>query len=98
MRFFSRVVFICNCCFILAVIMLIIENAHKKNGIFSGAIIINPLQSLLVILGYGAVFINLIFNLLLLGLFITKSKHAVTRWLLWTNLILLIIQICYFTY
>lgn len=96
MRFFSRVVFICNCSFIIAVILRLYENAHKKNGNFNGAIQIQPLQSTLVILGYGAIFINLIFNILLFGLFITKKKQAVAKWLFWTNFLFLILQIYYF--
>jgi hypothetical protein len=96
MKFFSRVVFICNCCFIIAVLLRWVENAQKKNGNFNGAISINPLESMLVILGYGAVYINLIFNLFLLALFISKRKPLVARWLLWGNFLFLILQIYYF--
>lgn len=96
MRFFSRVVFICNGCFVVAVIMNIINNAHKKNIHFSGAIQINPLESTLVIMGYGAIFINFIFNIFVLALLVTKSKQTTTRWIIWANFIFLLTQIFYF--
>ena len=96
MKFFSRVVFICNCCFIIAVVLRLVENAHKKNGNFNGAIQINPIESTLVVLGYGAIYINLIFNFFLWGLFMSKKKPSVTRWLIWTNFLFLILQVYYF--
>ena len=96
MKFFSRVVFICNCCFIIAVVLRLVENAHKKNGNFNGAIQINPIESTLVVLGYGAIYINLIFNFFLWGLFMSKKKLSVTRWLIWTNFLFLILQVYYF--
>jgi hypothetical protein len=96
MKFFSRVVFICNCCFIIAVILRFVENAYKKNGNFNGYIKIQPLESTLVVLGYGAIFINFIFNIFLLVLLITKTKQAVTKWLIWVNFLFLFLQVYYF--
>ncbi len=97
MRFFSRVVFICNCCFIIAVILRLYENAHKKNGNFNGAIQIQSLESTLVILGYGAVFINLIFNIFILGSFAIK-KQPIAKWLIWSNFLFLLLQVYYFLF
>lgn len=96
MRFFARVVFICNCSFVMAVILRLYENAHKKEGNFNGAIQIQPLESTLVILGYGAIFINLIFNIFMLGLFTTKTQQPIAKWLMWINFLFLILQIYYF--
>lgn len=76
--------------------MRLVENAHKKNANFNGAIQIHPLESTLVVLGYGAIYSNFIFNFFLLALFISKRKSTVTRWLLWTNFLFLILQIYYF--
>lgn len=98
MKFFSRIVFICNCCFIVAVILRLYENAHKIDGNFNGAIQIQPLESTLVILGYGAIFINLIFNLILLGFIITKAKWNVPKWLVRVNFIMLLLQVYYFLF
>ena len=98
MKFFSKVVFICNCCFILAVILRWVENMQKKEGNFNGAIQINSLESMLVILGYGAIFVNLVFNISLLLLFVLKSKHAVPKWLVYTNILFFFLQIYYFLF
>jgi hypothetical protein len=97
MRFFSKLVVICNGCFIIAVILRVIENINKKNVVFTGAIILNPIESTFVILGYGAITINVIFNLILLILFIRKRKPQIPSWTIWFNFILLIIQVCYFS-
>ncbi len=98
MKFFSRIVFICNSCFIIAVILRLYENAHKKDGNFNGAIQIQPLESTLVVLGYGAIFINLVFNLIVLVFFVAKAKQPVAKWLIWTNFLLLVLQLYYFLF
>ena len=98
MRFFSKVVFICNCCFIIAVILRWFENTQKKNGNFNGAIQINSLESMFVILGYGAIFVNLVFNISVLLLYLLKLKHAVPKWLMLVNFLLFFLQIYYFLF
>lgn len=79
-------------------VLRLIENAHKKNGNFNGAIQIHSLESTLVVLGYGAIYINFIFNVFLLVLYISKIKPMVTRWLLWANFLFLILQVYYFLF
>ena len=96
MRFFSRVVFICNCCFVLAVILRFVEGAHKLNGHATEVITLHPLASLLVTLGYGAIVVNFIFNVFLAVLKVIKFKHKVTKWLIWANFLFLVIQVYYF--
>ena len=97
MRFFSKIVFICNCCFIAAVILRFVENANKKKGNFDGNIILQPLESTFVVLGYGAIFINLVFNLFVLVMLSQKkSDFKISKWLIWTSFIFFIIQIYYF--
>jgi hypothetical protein len=96
MKFFAKLVFICNCCFILAVILRLVENAHKKVGNFNGSIKIQPLESILVILGYGAVYINFIFNIFLLVLILSNRKKTSPHWLNWVNFLFLILQVYYF--
>lgn len=97
MRFFSKIVFICNCCFIAAVILRFVENANKKKGNFDGNIILQPLESTLVVLGYGAIFINLVFNLFVLVMLSQKkSVFKIPKWIIWTSFIFFIIQIYYF--
>jgi hypothetical protein len=96
MKFFAKLVFICNCCFVIAVILRLVENAHKKAGNFNGSIKIQPLESMLVILGYGAVYINFIFNIFLLALLVFNRKKISPLWLNWVNFLFLLLQVYYF--
>jgi len=111
MRFFSKITFICNCCFVLAVILRRVENYNKKKVDFDGAIIVQPLQSTIVVLGYGAIFLNLLFlisHLLVKSLntrqaaepqqatLNTVVKQAIPAWLIRINFLFFIIQLYYF--
>ena len=96
MRFFSKIVFICNLSFIAAAILRLITIANEKKGTHDEAIILQPLVSTLVILGYGAIIINFIFNITCLSLFILKRKQPVAKWLIWVNFLFLIAQVYYF--
>jgi hypothetical protein len=98
MRFFARLVCICNGCFILAVILRFVENAHKNNGHFDGAIRINSLESTLVVLGYGAIIINFIYNLLMACFVLVKYKLPAPVWINWINFLFLLLQVYYFFY
>jgi hypothetical protein len=73
-----------------------IENLHKKNIVFTGQIKLDPVESTFVILGYGAIGINVIFNSILLILFISKRKLEIPAWMIWFNFLLLITEVCYF--
>ena len=96
LRFFSKIIFICNLCFIAAVILRWVENANKKKGDFDGVIKLQPLESTIVVLGYGAIIFNFIFNIIILALLILKKQPLVPRWLIWFNFLILIIQVYYF--
>jgi len=96
MHFFSKIVFICNLCFIAAVILRWIENANKQQGNFDGGLILQPLQSTLVVLGYGAIIVNIVFNITCLLFFVSKTVQPVSKWLIWFNFLLLLIQVYYF--
>jgi len=97
MRLFSRIVFICNICFILAVILRFVEMSMRAKGNFNGAIKFQPLESTLVILGYGAVFLNFFFILMLIFRLINK-KPTFPRWLVFFNVMMFPLQLYYFFY
>jgi hypothetical protein len=96
MRFFSKLTVICNVCFIIAVVLRVIENLYKKNIAFTGRIKLDPIESTFVVLGYSAIVINVIFNCILLILFISKRKPLIPVWIIWFNFLLLLIEVCYF--
>ena len=93
MRVFSKLVFICNLCFIAAVIFRFIELAKRNSGDFNAVIPLQPLQSTVVVLGYSAIFLNVVFFVFSLAGMIRSKMPPVPRWLLWFNLILFPIQI-----
>ena len=96
MRFFSRLVFICNICFLASIVLRLIEMVKRKDGNLDPAIGLQALQGTLVVLGYGAIFLNAIFFVwVLVGLGRGSFKNL-PRWLLWFNIVLFPIQIWYF--
>ncbi len=98
MRFFSRIVLICNVCFIIAVILRFVELLKKEKGDFDSAIPLKPLESTLVILGYSAIFVNLIFFFFTLYLLATKKIKLIPHWIVLFNICILPLQVYYFFY
>jgi hypothetical protein len=81
-RFFSRVAFICNLCFLMAVIMQMMP--HPPEG---------EMVATTIIIGYlFAVIVNLGINfwLAVLYLFTKPLKNSVPRWLIILNFLFLI--------
>lgn len=98
MRFFSKIIFICNICFIAAVIFRYIEINADKAGKNPNVLGFQPLESTLIILGYGAVIFNLIFLFSYLIAYLFKKGMSVPKWILLFNLILFFVQLIYFLY
>ena len=95
----------------MAVILRWVENANKKNTDFDGAIQFQPLKSTFVVLGYGAIFVNVLFliSYLFVKLFFKKPvklqlqtlkpvvvKQSNINALIWINFLFFIAQIYYF--
>ena len=98
MRFFAKIIFICNICFIAAVIFRYIEINADKAGKNPNVLGFQPVESTLIILGYGAVIFNFIFLLSYLIAYLFKKGMSVPKWMLLFNLVLFFIQIIYFLY
>ena len=98
MRFFSRVTLICNLCFIASVIFRLIDIAKKArvNTHTNGEVKLDPIVSSIVVLGWIAIFINIVFVCLFLARFATKKMNNIPRWIVYTNIILLPMQIYYY--
>jgi hypothetical protein len=78
------------------VILRFVENAQKKAGNFNGQVILKPVQSTLVVLGYSSLLISLVFVIACLFWLVTKKIKQIPRWIVITNLVFFIIQIYYF--
>lgn len=98
MRFFSRIVFICNCCFIISVILRFVELQQRAKNNYDGAIPFQPLESTLVILGYGAIYINVVFLLISIYRFLLKRNIPSPRWITIFNLCMFPLQLYYFIF
>jgi hypothetical protein len=84
----SRVAFLCNVLFLVAVILRIFDWLHNED-----------LTALVVIIGYVLVIIfNPLVNFCYLTLFLLRKKIGVPSWLVTANLIFLILQLIYILY
>jgi hypothetical protein len=81
---------------VASVILRLVENAKKKSGDFDGRILLKPLESTLVVLGYSAILFSLLFIALCFYLLIAKMITQIPRWLLITNLVFFAIEFYYF--
>ncbi len=96
MRFFTKLVFICNCCFIAAVVLRLVELAKRSRGNYEPAISLAPLEGTIVVLGYTAILMNGIYFIYFLYLLsIRKVKHL-PRAIVLFNIALFPIQVWYF--
>lgn len=96
MKFFSKIVFFCNLCFIASVILRFVENAKKKDAHFDGLVLLKPLESTLVVLGYTAIFVNLVFLLAYVIAAAMKKNKQIPRWIVLCNLVFFLLQVYYF--
>jgi len=96
MRIFSKIVALCNICFIIAVILRAVELAKRAKGNHEGAIPFQPLESTVVILGYGAIFINIIFFFISIYWLISSKIKLIPRWIVIFNLLVLPAQVYFF--
>ncbi len=96
MRLFSKFVFICNACFILAIVLRWVELSKQSRGNYNGAIPFQPLESTLVILGYGAIFVNFLFLCTMLYRKATKKNKLTPGWLVYFNLLIFPVQVYFF--
>jgi hypothetical protein len=96
MRFFSKIVFICNLCFVAAAILRLVEISHNTEGNKDAIIPLPPVQNVLVTLGFSAVILNFVFAFLCAVYWLLKKQHNIAKWLVWSNLLFLLFQLFYF--
>ena len=96
MRVFSKIVFIFNACFIAAAILRLVEMVKRSQGNINAAIPLPFLENTLVLLGYSAIFINVVFALLSLYWLASRKFNLLPRWIVLFNLVMFPVQLCYF--
>jgi hypothetical protein len=96
MRTFSKIVFICNCCFVVAVLMRLIELSLRKGG---NPEVIIPLHSVVASILVLGLFLSLILDVVFLFIVALKKVMQkpllISTFILYFNLIMLPIEIWY---
>ena len=97
MRFLAKVALLCNLCFLISIVMRLVEISKKvKPGNTNGSLEFNPFISTIVVLGWIAIFINLFFVILFVVRFASRKMNNIPRWIVYFNMILLPMQIYYY--
>jgi len=93
MRFFSKLTVLMNFCFLAAVIIWYIE-MNKKHAESNGQLIPLPwLEGTLVILGYGAIIVNLFFLLVVFIITAFRVELKIPRWMIIFNVVVFGLQV-----
>ena len=96
MRLFSKIVFICNCCFIISSILRIVEFYKIDGGNKNAVIPLPALEETIVILGFVvALIINTIFFVVVIYKKIIRKPINISPFIFWFNILLLPIQVFY---
>jgi hypothetical protein len=94
-KFFSKLTVICNCCFIAVLIWRYWQQQQPVQAA-KEALRLQPLESTLAVLGYSAVFVNLIFHIWVAILWVLQKHPVVAKWLWLFNVLLFLIQLYFF--
>ena len=98
MRFFSRLIFIFNLCFVAFVILRYFENRKRLHGNGESLIPLPFVEGTLVVLGWGAVFFNLAFCIAAIPMKLSGKLKTVPAWIFYANFLFLIAEVLYFFY
>lgn len=96
MRFFSKIVVICNLCFIASIVLRYVEIAGKHPQSDEKIIPLPWIENTVVILGYSAILFNIVFFLCCLILLFMQKISIVPVWMIVFNVVILSLQFVYF--
>ncbi|MCX6314503.1 MAG: hypothetical protein NTX08_07205 [Sphingobacteriales bacterium] len=96
MRFFSKLTVLCNCCFLVALVLWWMEFHKKRVGHDERIIPLPWAESTLVTLGYGAIIVNVLFLLICLIMGAFKQKLNVPKWMIVFCVLIFFGQIYFF--
>jgi hypothetical protein len=83
---------------VAVVIFSLIEITRHKTGDMQDVLKPQVITGTLIVLGYGAIFLNILFNIGCGLIFLLKKTQRVSKWLIWVNFLLLLVQLFYFFY
>ena len=95
MRFFSKIVFIGNICFIISAVLRIAELNYRKAGNTDNVIPFPALEGSVVVFGLFAILLNAAFVFIILFRKSIRRPVPVSRFIIWFNLLMLPVQVWY---
>lgn len=96
MKFFAKIAVICNLCFIATMVFRYVELGNKKSGKEDIAVALPFGQNEMVILGYCAILLNIIFLLTCFITFFINKGKTVPKWMYIFNGLVFIYQALFF--
>ena len=93
MRFFSKIAVLFNACFLLAVVFWYIEKHKTFESHAAQATPLPWLEGSLVVLGYTAIIVNVLFLLLAFIFYSFKADIKIPRWIIIFNIIIFCCQV-----
>lgn len=83
-------------CFVAFVVFYHLERNADSAASKDAIIPLPAVEGTLAILGVASVLVNFIFALLILIYRIFRKEHTIAKWLVWVNLLFLLLQFIYF--
>jgi hypothetical protein len=96
MKFFAKIVFIFNLCFIGFIVFRYVEQVKKISTNSDKLLPLPWIKQTIVVLGWTAIFVNLLFCLISMVFYLSKRSNLLAKWLTMANFIFLLLQIYYF--
>lgn len=93
MRFFSKFVALLNLCFLITVTMRYYMAQFASKSKSNGVLISQPIESTISVLGYLAIFVNIIFLVIFLVFYPSKKMNNIGKPVLYFNLLILPAQL-----
>ena len=96
MRFFSKITVLFNASFLLYVILWYLESHKTYEGKSVQALPLPWLEGTFVVLGYTAIFVNVLFLLLTFIFYSFKTNIKIPRWIIIFNIIIFCCQLYFY--
>jgi hypothetical protein len=93
MRFFSKITVVFNVCFLLYVVLWYIEKHQQYEDKAANILPLPWLEGTLVILGYTAIIVNILFLLITFIFYSLKMNIRIPRWIIIFNIIIFCCQV-----
>lgn len=96
MRFFSKLTVLFNACFLVYIVLRYIELHYEYESNATQILPLPWLKGTVVILGYSAIFVNLLFLLLTFIFYSLKMNIKIPRWVIIFNIIIFCCQVYFY--